>query len=97
MRHRINEEIGETGGKFDFNIHHSLKAKRGSDDRDTKLNGSVCVTALLFADDDTEMESVSIRISSRSVNRRQLIYLQPNPKIHRKNYICIVHRFDRRI
>ena len=41
MRNRINEEIGETGAKFDFNINHSLKAKRGSEEKDTKLNGSV--------------------------------------------------------
>ena len=56
IRHRINKEIGKTGAVFDFRIDHSLKAKRGDDDRNSKMSGSVTVPALLFADDDTELE-----------------------------------------
>ena len=56
IRNRISEEIGKTGIDFKFNINHTLKAKRGSADRDSKMNGSVTVPALLFADDETELE-----------------------------------------
>ena len=56
IRNRIKEEIGKTGVDFKFNINHTLKAKRGSADRNSKMSGTETVPALLFADDETELE-----------------------------------------
>jgi len=59
IRHRVSQEFAESGDtmgiKFKYNIDHFLKPKRGDRLYKDKLNNQELITALLFADDLTEL------------------------------------------